>query len=140
MHAESTTNFGTNRLTGNCSIALPLKSRDVARSVTWCGPGQVARYLRDAGATVFGLNLPDGALAGIAAFYAIVNIPKELLPLIFREMQRVRQPDGLLLLAFHSGDEIRALRWKRSSSGTLIRRKLSTRAEELTSSPGKLVL
>jgi SAM-dependent methyltransferase len=65
-----------------------------------CGPGHVARYLRDAGATVFGLDLspgmleqarslnpgipfregnmlaldlPDGALAGIAAFYAIVN-------------------------------------------------------------------
>jgi trans-aconitate methyltransferase len=67
-----------------------------------CGPGQVARYLRDAGAQVFGLDLsprmleqarqfnpdisfvegnmtsldlPDGALAGIAAFYAIVNVP-----------------------------------------------------------------
>ena len=98
-----------------------------------CGPGQVARYLRDAGATVFGLDLspfmleqarqfnpdiafregnmlsldlPDGTLAGIAAFYAIVNIPKESLPTVFREMQRVLQPGGLLLLAFHSGDEI----------------------------------
>jgi ubiquinone/menaquinone biosynthesis C-methylase UbiE len=98
-----------------------------------CGPGQVARYLRDAGATVFGLDLsplmleqarqfnsdiafregnmlsldlPDGTLAGIAAFYAIVNIPRESLPTVFREMQRVLQPGGLLLLAFHSGDEI----------------------------------
>ena len=71
-----------------------------------CGPGQVAHYLRDAGATVFGLDLPDGALAGITAFYAIVNIPKELLPLILREMQRVLQPGGLMLLASHSGDEI----------------------------------
>src|ERR1700739_1276757 len=77
------------------------------------GPGQVARYLHDAGAEVFGLDLsprtverarrlnpdisfreanmlaldlPDGALAGIAAFYAIVNIPEELLPSVFREM------------------------------------------------------
>ena len=97
-----------------------------------CGPGQVARYLRDAGANVFGLDLsprmveqarqlnpdisfregnmlaldlPDGALAGIAAFYAIVNIPKESLPTVFREMQRVLQSGGLLLLAFHTGDE-----------------------------------
>ncbi|MGA9179471.1 MAG: methyltransferase domain-containing protein, partial [Candidatus Acidiferrales bacterium] len=97
-----------------------------------CGPGHVARYLRDAGASVFGLDLspqmlaqarqcnpdisfregnmlsldfPEGALAGIAAFYAIVNIPKESLPLVFREMHRVLQPDGLLLLAFHCGDE-----------------------------------
>jgi ubiquinone/menaquinone biosynthesis C-methylase UbiE len=98
-----------------------------------CGPGQVARYLRDAGATVFGLDLsprmleqarqlnpdisfreanmmsldlPDHALAGITAFYAIVNIPNALLPSVFREMQRVLQPGGLLLLAFHIGDEI----------------------------------
>jgi ubiquinone/menaquinone biosynthesis C-methylase UbiE len=97
-----------------------------------CGPGHVARYLRDAGAGVFGLDLspgmleqarrlnpgisfrqgnmlsldlPDGSLAGIAAFYAIVNLPKESLPLAFREMARVLQPGGLLLLAFHIGDE-----------------------------------
>jgi ubiquinone/menaquinone biosynthesis C-methylase UbiE len=100
-----------------------------------CGPGHVARYLRDAGTTVFGLDLSprmleqarklnpdisfregnmmaldlqDRALAGIAAFYAIVNIPKESLPLVFREMERVLQPGGLLLLAFHTGDEILA--------------------------------
>jgi len=98
-----------------------------------CGPGHVARYLCDAGAKVFGLDLsprmleqarqfnpdisfregdmtsldlPDGTLAGIAAFYAIVNIPEESLPSVFREMQRVLQPEGLFLLAFHSGDEI----------------------------------
>jgi SAM-dependent methyltransferase len=97
-----------------------------------CGPGQVARYLRDAGAAVFGLDLSplmlqqarilnpdipfregnmvaldlqDGSLAGIAAFYAIVNIPQPSLPLVFREMERVLQPGGLLLLAFHIGDE-----------------------------------
>ena len=98
-----------------------------------CGPGHVARYLRDAGAAVFGLDLSprmlqqarklnpdipfregnmlsldlaDATLAGIAAFYAIVNIPKQSLPLVFREFQRVLCPDGLLLLAFHMGDEI----------------------------------
>ena len=98
-----------------------------------CGPGQVARYLRDAGATVFGLDLsprmleqarqfspdisfregnmmsldlPDRTLAGIAAFYAIVNIPEKSLLSVFWEMQRVLQPGALLLLAFHSGDEI----------------------------------
>jgi len=98
-----------------------------------CGPGHVARYLSDAGASVFGLdlspgmleqarklnpNIPfrqgnmlaldirDATLAGIAAFYAIVNIPKESLPTVFREMARVLQPHGLLLLAFHLGDEV----------------------------------
>ena len=97
-----------------------------------CGPGHVTLYLRDAGATVFGLDLsprmierarqlnpdicfregnmmaldlPDGALAGIVAFYAIVNISKECLPLVFREMERVLQPGGRMLLSFHIGDE-----------------------------------
>jgi len=52
------------------------------------------------------LDLQDGTLAGIAAFYAILNIPKGFLPSIFREMQRVLEPGGLLLLAFHTGDEV----------------------------------
>ena len=98
-----------------------------------CGPGHVAGYLRDAGASVFGLdlspgmleqarklnpgipfregnmlslNLLDASLAGVAAFYAIVNIPRQSLPIVFREIQRVLRPSGLLLLAFHIGDEV----------------------------------
>ena len=98
-----------------------------------CGPGHVARFLRDVQRDVFGLDLspqmvsqarqlspdiafregnmlaldlPDGALAGIAAFYAIVNIPMESLPIVFAEMFRVLMPGGLLLLAFHIGDEV----------------------------------
>ncbi len=96
-----------------------------------CGPGHVARYLRDAGATVFGLDLSAGmleqarrlnpdilfregnmlsldlhdeTLAGIIAFYSIVNIPREFLPVVFREMARVLQPGRQLFLAFHIGD------------------------------------
>jgi SAM-dependent methyltransferase len=98
-----------------------------------CGPGHVARYLRNAGASVFGLDLStgmlaqarklnpeirfregnmsdldiaDGALAGIAAFYAIVNFSRESLLTVFREMHRVLHSRGLLLLAFHVGNEV----------------------------------
>jgi SAM-dependent methyltransferase len=97
-----------------------------------CGPGHIARFLHDQGMNVFGLDLssrmideahrlnpeisfrqgnmlaldlPDASLAGIAAFYAIVHLPREALPQVFREMARVLKPDGLLLLAFHIGDE-----------------------------------
>jgi ubiquinone/menaquinone biosynthesis C-methylase UbiE len=97
-----------------------------------CGPGHIARNLRDAGTSVFGLDLshrmleeaqrlnpdiafrhgnmlaldlPDASLAGITAFYAVVNLPKASLPQIFREMARVLEPDGLLLLSHHVGDE-----------------------------------
>jgi len=98
-----------------------------------CGPGQVARYLHDKGLSVFGLDLspamleqarklnpeirflegdmltlelPPASLAGIAAFYAIVNIPVRHHRAIFEQMAKVLKADGLLLLAFHVGNEV----------------------------------
>ena len=98
-----------------------------------CGPGQVARYLHDKGLSVFGLDLspamleqarqlnpeitfhegdmvaldlPPSSLAGIAAFYAIVNIPARYHRTIYQQMAKVLKPDGLLLLAFHVGNEV----------------------------------
>lgn len=102
-----------------------------------CGPGHVARYLRDQGAEVLGVDLspgmlaqarrlnpdipfqlgnflaltgvPDGAWAGIAAFYALIHAPREAVTAVLRELRRVLQPDGRLLLAFHLGQEVRHL-------------------------------
>jgi len=98
-----------------------------------CGPGQVARYLHDRGIVVCGLDLSpamvaqarrlnpdiefipgnmlalpveDETWAGIAAFYAIVNFPPGDLVPVMREMRRVLQPGGCLLLSFHIGEEI----------------------------------
>jgi SAM-dependent methyltransferase len=98
-----------------------------------CGPGHVARFLTQLGVNVFGMDLspssiaeakkanpeipfrignmlaleiPDRSLAGIAAFYSIVNLPRNTLPRIAREMFRVLKPGGLLLLAFHVGNDI----------------------------------
>ena len=98
-----------------------------------CGPGHIARYLHERGVRVCGIDLSpemidrarslnpgiefqrgnmlsldaaDDAWAGVAAFYAIVNLPPGDLPQAFGEMRRVLQPDGLLLLSFHIGDEV----------------------------------
>lgn len=98
-----------------------------------CGPGQAARYLRDRGVEMHGIDLSpgmvaearrlspdipfsqgnmlaldskDGAWAGIAAFYAIVHLLPEEIPRAFAEMKRVLRPGGLLLLAFHVGEEV----------------------------------
>jgi ubiquinone/menaquinone biosynthesis C-methylase UbiE len=98
-----------------------------------CGPGQVARYLQDRRVSVCGMDLSEGmvekarqlnpgieflqgnmlalpvedeAWAGIAAFYAIVNFPPADLSIVMREMHRVLQPGGWLLMSFHIGDEI----------------------------------
>lgn len=99
-----------------------------------CGPGQIARYLRDCGGDAFGLDvsagmvavarrlnpdiefvqgsmldfdLPDDALGGIAAFYSIIHIPREKVVDALREIKRVLRPNGLVLLAFHQGSEIK---------------------------------
>jgi SAM-dependent methyltransferase len=98
-----------------------------------CGPGHIARYLWNEGIHIWGLDLsprmidqarklnPDIAfrvgnmlaleienerLAGVVAFYAIVNIPESSLPTVFAEMGRVLKPGGWLLLSFHIGDEL----------------------------------
>jgi SAM-dependent methyltransferase len=97
-----------------------------------CGPGHIARYLRDRGVEVCGVDLSpamverarrltpgvefrqgdlmtldeaDGAWAGIAAFYSIIHIPRGDLAQALREFWRVLRPGGILLLAFHLGDD-----------------------------------
>jgi ubiquinone/menaquinone biosynthesis C-methylase UbiE len=97
-----------------------------------CGPGQVARYLKDHSAEVVGLDLsegmlvearrlnpdipflagnmlslsvPDSSWVGIAAFYSIIHIPRPQLPDAIQEFFRVLRPGGMLMLAFHAGDE-----------------------------------
>ena len=97
-----------------------------------CGPGHVARYLHGRGANVFGvdlshrmveqarrlnpgiefkqgnmlsLELDDESLGGIAAFYSIIHIPRDEVTRALGELKRVLQPQGILLLAFHIGDE-----------------------------------
>lgn len=97
-----------------------------------CGPGHVARYLHEQGTEICGIDLspamveqarrlnpgiefrqgdmqeldaPDGAWAGIAAFYSIIHIPRGELTRVLGELRRVLQPGGLLLLAFHIGDD-----------------------------------
>jgi ubiquinone/menaquinone biosynthesis C-methylase UbiE len=97
-----------------------------------CGPGHIACYLRQCGIPVCGMDLSPGMVerarqlnpdiefkqgdmralpvqentwAGIAAFYAIVNLPPHDLIQAVREMFRVLLPGGRLLLSFHIGED-----------------------------------
>jgi SAM-dependent methyltransferase len=99
-----------------------------------CGPGHVARYLCESGVAALGLDLsprmaeianrthpgiifqvadmralpvPDQTWGGIAALYSIIHIPPAELAAVFAEFHRALQPDGLVLLSFHVGDELR---------------------------------
>jgi SAM-dependent methyltransferase len=97
-----------------------------------CGPGRVTAFLEHLGLAVFGvdlspqmvaaarrsfpglrfevgsmlaLDLPDGALGGVLAWYSIIHIPHEQLPEVFAEFCRVLAPGGYVQLAFQAGEE-----------------------------------
>lgn len=98
-----------------------------------CGAGRVTAYLRDRGVAAFGidlspglvdaarrdhpglrfevgsmldLDLPDGGLGGLVAWYSVIHIPDDHLPRVFAEFHRVLAPGAAALLAFQSGDEV----------------------------------
>jgi SAM-dependent methyltransferase len=96
-----------------------------------CGPGHVASWLHSQGADAYGLDLSPGmievarelhphlsfevgsffelgarGLAGIVAFYAIVNHPPEALPRAAASLYGALAPGGALLVSFHVGREI----------------------------------
>jgi SAM-dependent methyltransferase len=97
-----------------------------------CGPGRIAAHLHALGLTVFGidlspvmvelarreypdlrfyeasmvdLDLADGALGGLVAWYSVIHTPPEQVPAVLAEFHRVLAPGGHLLLAFQAGDD-----------------------------------
>lgn len=99
-----------------------------------CGPGYVTRHLADLGVEAFGidlspqmvalarrdhpdlrfevgtmtdLDLADGSLAGLLAFWSVIHIPDRAVPGVFAEFRRVVRPGGALLVGFHVGDGVR---------------------------------
>lgn len=99
-----------------------------------CGPGHIARYLHERGVSVLGIDLSprmielarqlnagiefqqgnmaaldveDEAWVGIVAFYSVIHFPRPQVIPVLREFRRVLRPNGLLLLSFHQGQEVR---------------------------------
>jgi SAM-dependent methyltransferase len=97
-----------------------------------CGPGHVTAHLHALGQATFGidlssemialarrahpdlqfdegsmtaLDLADGVLGGILAFYSVIHTPPRHLPAVFTEFQRVLAPGGHLLLGFFAGED-----------------------------------
>jgi SAM-dependent methyltransferase len=96
-----------------------------------CGPGQVARYLKDRGVNMRGvdlspemvrvatrlnpdihfqqgdmlsLSLDDDSLAAVVLFYSIIHIKREDVTRALEEIKRVLSPGGRLFFAFHGGE------------------------------------
>ena len=96
-----------------------------------CGPGQVARYLKDRGVDMRGIDLSaemvrvakrlnpdipfeqgdmlslileDDSLAALVLFYSIIHLKREDVSRALGEMNRVLCPGGRLFLSFHGGE------------------------------------
>jgi SAM-dependent methyltransferase len=96
-----------------------------------CGSGRVSAHLERLGLSVSGidlspemiaaarrrypglrfevgsmlsLELPDGSLGGVLAWYSTIHIPDERLPEVFAEFYRVLAPGGYLQLGFQVRD------------------------------------
>ena len=97
-----------------------------------CGPGLITAYLAGMGLDAFGidlspemiglarathpglrfetgsmtsLDLADGSLGGILAWFSTHHTPPELLPVVYAEFARTLAPGGYLLLGTHTGHE-----------------------------------
>lgn len=124
-----------------------------------CGPGHLTAHLRTLGLDVSGLDLSpamitlareahpelrfeqgsmaaldleDGVLGGVLAFYSVIHLPPHELPAVFAEFFRVLGPGGHLMLGFYAGDDPEpqefdhkvtlAYRWSPSTMSELLRK------------------
>ena len=101
-----------------------------------CGPGHVTAQLNGLGVDAFGidispamvevarrdhpglrfevgsitaLDLADGALAGVVAYWSLIHIPDAAVPQVLAQFRRVLRPGGRVLLGFHVDAESRLL-------------------------------
>ncbi|NUT31456.1 MAG: class I SAM-dependent methyltransferase [Hamadaea sp.] len=97
-----------------------------------CGPGHVTAALHGLGVDAFGidlspgmidlarrehpelrfevgsmtdLDLADGSLAGLIAWWSLIHIPDEAIPGVLAGFRRVLRPGGLLQVGFHVGED-----------------------------------
>jgi SAM-dependent methyltransferase len=96
-----------------------------------CGPGRLTGYLRGIGLDAFGidlspgmievarrdhpgvrfevgsmtaLDLPGGSLSGVLAWFSLIHVPDDEVPVALAEFHRVLRPGGAVLIGFHAGE------------------------------------
>ncbi|USX52116.1 trans-aconitate 2-methyltransferase [Lentzea sp. HUAS12] len=111
--------------------ALRLFAEEVSGPVAdvGCGPGDITARLNDLGVDASGIDLSPamvalarrthpglrfevgsmteplaGPLGGILAWWSLIHVPDDLVPVVFGHFHDALRPDGLLQLGFHVGD------------------------------------
>lgn len=96
-----------------------------------CGPGHVTAHLQGLGVDAFGIDLSpamidvarrdhprlrfevgsmtdlaltDASVAGLLAFWSLIHVPDDAVPMVFGHFRRVLRPGAPLLVGFHVGD------------------------------------
>jgi SAM-dependent methyltransferase len=96
-----------------------------------CGPGHITAYLHQLGVDTFGidlspamidlarrdypdlrfdvgsmtdLQLADASIGALLAFWSLIHIPDDAIPIVLGQFHRVLRPGAPLLLGFHVGD------------------------------------
>ncbi|MEV4624399.1 class I SAM-dependent methyltransferase [Asanoa sp. NPDC049573] len=99
-----------------------------------CGPGRITAHLRTLDVDAFGidlspgmisvarrdhpgvrfevgsmtdLTLPAGSLGGLVAWYSLIHVPDDEIPLVLAHFHRALRPGAPLMLSFHVGDGTR---------------------------------
>jgi hypothetical protein len=52
------------------------------------------------------LDVPDGSLGGILAWYSTIHVPDDRLPAVFARFRRALAPGGYVQLGFQAGDQL----------------------------------
>ncbi|WP_354637507.1 class I SAM-dependent DNA methyltransferase [Kitasatospora camelliae] len=95
---------GTGRVTAHLDgIGLPVFGIDLSPRML-AAARQAHPGLRFEEGSMLALDLPDGSLSGLLAWYSTIHVPDELLPQVFAEFHRVLAPGGHLLAGFQVGD------------------------------------
>jgi SAM-dependent methyltransferase len=99
-----------------------------------CGPGHVTADLRGLGVDAFGVDLspamitqarrehpgvrfdvgsmtelalPDDSVTGLLAWWSLIHVPEDTIPLVLKHFRHALRPGGRLLVGFHVGDTVR---------------------------------
>ena len=62
-------------------------------------------HLRFEVGTMTDLDLADGSVAGIVAFWSVIHVPDHAMPGVCEQFRRVLRPQAPLLVGFHVGDD-----------------------------------